>query len=132
MLLYLDPMHSISIDNLELRWRWMYGGEQLGFKRLIFVSKGMLVAKLFCVPGEAVEMDGKRLTLNKGLGTMQGKGAPPVTNSMLVVRHGMTLGEMAELPVVMALFEVLTSLERHDWPMSAQTLRSRQGGGCAC
>ena len=54
--LYLDLMHTINIDNLELRWRWIYGDEHLGFKKVLGFQKATLVAKLFCVPGEAVEV----------------------------------------------------------------------------
>ena len=105
----VDPMHSINIDNLELRWRWIYGDGHLGFKRLVIISNALLAAKLFCVPGEAMEMDGKRFTLAKGLSSVQLKGNASVSKATFVVRHSMTLGEMAELPVVKALFEVLTT-----------------------
>ena len=100
-------MHSINIDDLELRWRWIYGGEQLGFKSLMLVTRAIFAAKLFCVPGEAIEMDGKQLTLNKGLNATR-KTNLPMRSDTYVVRHDMTLGEMTELPVVKALFEVLT------------------------
>ena len=113
----VDPMHLINIDNLELRWRWIYGDEHLGFKKLATITTAMLAAKLFCVPGEAVEMDGKRFTLAKGLSSVQVKGNASVSKATFVVRHGMTLGEMAELPVIKALFEVLiTSSGRHCAP----------------
>jgi len=101
----VDPMHSINIDNLELRWRWIYGDEHLGFKKLAKISTVLLAAKLFCVPGEAVELDGKRLALNKGLGSAQ--GGRYVSSSMFIVRHGMTLGEMVGLPVVKALYKAM-------------------------
>ena len=65
----------------------MYGGEQLGFKRLL-ACKAVLAAKLFCVRGEAVEMDGKRLTLSKGLGRIRGMVNQIVKNNTFVVRHG--------------------------------------------
>ena len=101
-------MHSLNIDNIELRWRWIFGDEHLGFKKVTNIKRSTFIAKLFCVPGEAVKMDGKPFTLSKSLAGMQGNCSRSVTSSTFVVRHAMTLGEIVELPVVKALLDTMT------------------------